>query len=301
MKGLYRFGILLLVMGLASCDRTHSAHTSLETFTVHGIILELTTDGHGVVVRHQAIPKYMAAMTMTFSIKDRRELSGLTPGDEIDFHLVVTDEDQWIEKLVRTGHRAVIPPEKPRHDSPTIELKDGALFPDESFLSESGTIHRFSEWRGRAVALTFIFTRCPMPTFCPLMSKNFGRARQALLSRHDGPTNWQFLSLSFDPTHDSPPVLAAYANNYREGNADRWLFGVLDQTTLSNLAPRLNLIVQNDGDSLMHNLRTVVIDLDGRIRRQFDGNEWTSAELVDAIVKAAQTSHFSPEVTPEPH
>lgn len=258
-----------------------------KVFTVRGWLQDLPTDGRSAVIRHEAIPGYMAAMTMTFTVKGPGELRTLTPGDEVEFRLIVTGDDEWIEHLHRTGHRALQQKSKAGPSVQRAELQNGDELPDQPFLNEQGRNSRFSDFRGRSVALTFIFTRCPMPTFCPLMSKNFSRARENLIGRVGSPTNWQFLSLSFDPERDTSAELARYAETYRRGNADRWMFGALSPEALAQLQPQLNLIINRDGGSISHNLRTVVLDTKGKIRRQFDGNEWTAEELADSLADAA--------------
>jgi protein SCO1 len=259
-------------------------------FTVRGSLRELPTDGEHAVIKHEAIPGFMPAMTMTFTVKRPAELRGLTPGDRVEFRLIATDDDHWIESLRRIGHDEPAADDTATVASTEAELRNGDLLPDVDILSETGATNRFSDFRGRAVALTFVFTRCPLPDFCPRLSKHFSQARKLLLARTGGPTNWQFLSLSFDPEHDTPAVLAAYARNYRTDNADRWLFGVLDTNTLAAVAPRLDLRLSRRGGSISHNLRTVVLDPRGRIHRQFDGNEWTPGELADALAEAARVS-----------
>lgn len=265
-------------------DPPPATDSPVKTFVVRGSLRELPTDGRSAVIRHQAIPGYMPAMTMTFPVKRPEELRGLTPGDEVEFRLFATADDDWIEALHRVGHA------EPGTNAPAdrrAELHNGDLLPDEPFLSETGATRRLSEFRGASVALTFIFTRCPLPTFCPLMSRNFSRARRALTDGGGAGANWQFLSLSFDPEHDTPAALTEYAGYYRGENADHWLFGVLGTNALADWAPRLDLIVKREGDGFSHNLRTVVLDPEGRIRRQFDNNEWTPEELADAMRKAA--------------
>lgn len=259
-------------------------------FTVRGSLRELPTDGRHAVIRHEAIPGYMPGMTMTFTVKRPEDLRGLTPGDRVEFRLIATDDDHWIESLRRIGHDEPAADDTATVASTEAELHNGDLLPDVNLLGETGATNRFTDFRGRAVALTFVFTRCPLPDFCPRLSKHFSQARKLLLARPGGPTNWQFLSLSFDPEHDTPLVLAAYARSYRGDNADRWLFGVLAPDTLAALAPRLGLQLLRVGGSISHNLRTVVLDPRGRIHRQFDGNEWTSEELADALAEAARVS-----------
>jgi protein SCO1/2 len=168
-----------------------------------------------------------------------------------------------------------------------MELQPGDVLPDGILRSESGTMVRFSDFRGQAVAFTFFFTRCPLPDYCLRMNRNFAAARAILLADAHAPTNWQFLSISFDPEFDQPEVLTSYAQLYRGQDVRHWLFATAYPETLRALAPRLDLMVMHQGGSISHNLRTVVIDPQGRITAQFDGNTWTPQQLADALRRAA--------------
>ena len=120
------------------------------------------------------------------------------------------------------------------------------------------------------------------------MSQDFAATRKVLLDTSGGPTNWQFLSISFDPEFDQPATLSSYANYFRDGNSDRWLFAVAATNTLASLAPKLDLMVRYEGDGISHNLRTVVLDPQGKIFRQFDGNQWLPQKLAEAMLAAAR-------------
>ena len=160
--------------------------------------------------------------------------------------------------------------------------------PDCALLAEDGRRIHFSDFRGKALALTFFLARCPLADFCLCMSRNFAQARELILATPNTPTNWQSLSISFDPEFDQPAVLASYANFYRAGNADRWLFAAAPTNVLVELAPRLDLMVRREADgSISHNLRTVVLDGQGHICRQFDGNQWTAEQLAREVVRAS--------------
>jgi len=176
------------------------------------------------------------------------------------------------------------------------ELKPGDLLPDCDLTDENGDRIRFSDFRGRALAFTFFFTRCPLPDYCPRMSKNFAETRQILLNTPGTPTNWQFLSISFDPGFDTPEMLASYAKYFRDNNPDRWRFAAASTNAIARLAPQLDLMVARDSTSISHNLRTVVLDPQGRITRQFDGNQWTPRMMADALLSAArgQTNPAAP-------
>jgi protein SCO1/2 len=259
-----------------------------KSYNTRGLVRSIADDRHTALIRHETIPGYMPAMTMELNIRDTNELTGIIAGDNITFRLTATDETHWVDQIQKVGST---PLTNAAVSAPKIdvvhELNPGDLMPDASFQDENGNAIRIADFRGRALAFTFFFTRCPLPDFCPLMNKHFERARSALSTDTNAPANWMLLSISFDSEFDKPAVLAGYANGYRGGDNNRWLFAAASQATLAELAPRLDLRVERDGSGFSHNLRTVVLDTQGRIHKQFDGNTWKANELVKAIRDAA--------------
>lgn len=275
----------------AAAPGTASA-AGVRSFDTRGVVREIAPDRGTAVIRHEEIPGYMPRMTMELNVRTPAELEGISAGDEITFRLHADEETHWIDTLRRVGTAAVatttdvplfIPEEAP-------EARPGDVLPDASFRSESGAPVRLSDFRGRAVAFTFFFTRCPLPDYCPRMNTAFRDARDLLLQRAGAPTNWQFLCVSFDAAYDQPQVLRTYANAFRGGRPDGWLFASAGPDVLARLAPRLDLMVTREVGGFSHNLRTVVLDPEGRIFRQFDGNDWTAAQLADALVEACRAS-----------
>ncbi len=232
----------------------------------------------------------MMEMTMAFPVPNTNELNGVAPGDQITFTLVVTEKNDRVENLHRVGHA----PETSTNAMPApllmnSELKPGDLLPDYELTAEDGKPIHFADFRGKALAFTFFYSRCPLPDYCPRMSNDFFKTRQLLLATPQAPTNWQFLSISFDPEFDTPEVLSNYGGVYRGDDADRWLFTSASTKTLARLAPDLDLMILRDGGNIMeHGLRTVVLDPQGRIFRQLDGNQWTPQQLADAMLAAAR-------------
>jgi protein SCO1/2 len=269
--------------------------STAKTYDARGIVREVAPDRREATIKHEAIPGFMGAMTMDFTVNNTNDLQNITPGDEITFKLRVTETNSWIESVHFVSH---VVEEVTNHvfvfHAPTAELKPGDLLPDFTLTAEDGRPVRFSDFRGRVLAFTFFFTRCPLPDFCPRMDLNFSDARNLLRATPEAPTNWQFLSISFDPENDLPDTLVNYAEYYRQKDADRWLFSVADTNTLAALAPLLDLKIAHEDNTISHNLRTVVLDPQGRITRQFDGNQWTPKELADAMFDAARPPTNSP-------
>jgi protein SCO1 len=254
-----------------------------------GVVEKIAPDLQSVTIDHEAIPGYMMAMTMDFPVQNTNELKGVSSGDQIRFTLFVNKNNDWVENIQRTGLTMPVMTNLMQSMSAVDpELKAGDLLPDGILTTEDGQPIHFSDFHGQALAFTFFFTRCPMPNYCPLMNRNFAAARAAILSTSSAPTNWEFLSISFDSENDTPETLKRYASYYRSENSNHWLFAATTTNTLAILAPALDLMVVHQGASISHNLRTVVLDPQGRIYRQFDGNQWTPQELAEAVLNAAR-------------
>ncbi len=281
---------LLLFIGCKpeSAPPANAAPTN-RTYTVRGVVQAIPEDRRHATIKHEKIPGYMSAMTMDFSVKDTNVLAGVVPGDAITFNLVITPDDDWIENIQRTGKGNISTASGPAgwHIAEP-ELEVGDLLPDAEFISDLGQTVRFSDFHGSAVAFTFFFTSCPLPEYCPRMNQYFAAARKLLVGDTSSPTNWEMLSISFDPDVDQPKVLASYAGVYRGLNPEHWLFTAASTNTLHLLAPKLDFHFWRSNGSLSHNLRTVVVDGNRRIYKQFDGNDWTPQQLADAIRAAAQ-------------
>jgi protein SCO1/2 len=291
MKHLNYF-IVVLLLAIVGCKPKPAApdagSAGIKFYYAHGVVRQIATDRHSATIQHNAIAGYMLAMTMEFPVKDTNELNGIAPSDEVTFKLAVGENEDWIEGIRFISHRIENVTNGVVMVHETVpELKTGDLLPDCELADENGGRIRFSDFRGRALAFTFFFTRCPLPDYCPRMSKKFSETRQLLLNTPDAPTNWQFLSISFDPDIDQPEMLASYAKFFRNNNPDRWRFAAASTNAIAQLAPQLDLMVVRDRTGISHNLRTVVLDPQGRIAHQFDGNEWTPQQLATALTEAA--------------
>jgi protein SCO1 len=285
---------LLLLLGLCCAPfcgyGKDAAAADTQTFAVKGVVKELQ-DGKTVVVSHEAIPNYMPAMTMPFEARDANELRGLKAGDSISFRLVVTPTHGWIEGITKLDVPTVktaSAPEKHLSFTPALApLDEGDPLPDYHFTNELGQAMRLSQFRGRVLAFTFFFTSCPFPDFCPRMTANFAQAAQKLSAMTNAPARWQLLSISFDPTNDTPQRLLTYAETAHY-DPSHWSFLTGKDGQISGLADQLGENFWREGTSIGHNLRTVVVSPKGRIQKIFAGNKWTVDELVDEMVKAAE-------------
>ena len=264
-----------------------SGDTNQQVFQVKGVVEEIKPDGKAAIIRHEEIPNYMAAMTMEFETKNTNELQGLKPGDAIAFRMIVTEDDGWIDQVKKLDTPPTEFPSRatfrPVRDVEPLEVGDPV--PDYQFTNELGQAVSLSDFKGNAVAITFIFTTCPFPTMCPLLSKNFAEAEKKLKEMPNAPTNWRLLTISFDPEKDTPDVLKKYAERYKyDPEHSSFLTG--DLIEITGIAEQFGQLFWREGGTISHNVRTVVIDPEGRVQTIIPENKWTSDELVREILKA---------------
>lgn len=224
----------------------------------------------------------MAAMTMEFEAKSANDLAGFKPGDVIAFRLSVTETHGWIDQVRKTGVAALEASPVPAAGADA--LPPGSPLPDCELVDQRGQPFRLSDFKGRALAFTFIFTRCPFPDFCPRMNNQLN-AVQRELGAASGATNWHLLSISLDPGYDTPERLAEYAPRYQP-DAARWTFATGKSEDILKLGLAVGLVVSREGGQINHNLRTVVVDAAGRVQKIFAGNEWSAAELTSELKRA---------------
>jgi protein SCO1/2 len=285
------------------CGKKEPA-SGTQTFVVKGVVKRIEPDKKTIVISHEAIPNYMPAMTMPFDVRDTNELRGLNPGDSITFHMVVTPEHGWVEDITKVGSaegqsRAAANGSAEASPNRTITnggismtralqpLDEGDMLPDYTFTNELGQAVRLSELKGQVVALTFFFTSCPFPDYCPRLTGNFEKAERKLTEMTNAPSNWHLLSISFDPATDTPAHLKSYANMVHY-DPSHWSFLTGEESQIGGLADQLGENYWREGTSIGHNMRTVVVDPKGRIRKIFPGNKWTVDELISEMESAAR-------------
>ena len=277
----------------AAAATASAAPTNSErrVFQVRGVVKEIK-DTNTVSIAHEEIPgsngePYMVAMTMDFDVKNTNDLTGLAPNDQVTFSMIVTEDDGWIEHVRKIGASA---PERPttRVVRDVEELNIGDKMPDYSFTNSLGKKISLSDFNGQAYAYTFIFTRCPFPTFCPRMNMNLAAAYKQLTETPNAPTNWHLISISFDPDFDTPERLAQYSSLMYKPDSTKWSWVTGAMIDIDAIAEQVGLVFSFEKGTFNHNLRTVVVDKNGIIRQNFRGNEWKPEELVKEIVAGAE-------------
>ncbi len=258
-------------------------------FQVKGVVISLKPRQKIIEIKHEAIPNYMLGMTMPFDVKDTNELAGLAPGDTVVFRLTVTATTGWVDQIHKliavTDPLPASPPVVVLRDVP--QLKVGDALPEYHFTNQFGQAFSTKQFRGQALAITFLFTRCPYPTFCPRMATNFAEVQQKLLTTPDAPTNWHLLTISFDPAFDTPDVLKAYAEAHN-CKPKHWTFATGALADITALGDEFGLAFWHDNGSISHNLRTILLDPSGRVRDVFQGNEWGSEDLAKEMEQVAR-------------
>ena len=282
--------VMLLLSYAAIAIAGEPAH---RTFNVQGVVRELQPANLTAVVAHEDIPNYMSAMTMPFKVRDAKELAGLQAGDRISFQLNVAESESWLDHIRKIGTvpRNVPKPHPPRSMAGRGTPPHHPLL-DYHFTNELGQAIRISDFHGQSLAITFFFTRCPIPEYCPRLSKNFQEASQKLHALADAPTNWHFLSVSFDPGLDTPSVLKTYGERYHY-DPSHWSFLTGPKDKISELTRLSGVEFEADGPLINHSFRTLIIDASGELQTSFP----VSGDLTDAIVseirKAADVPNAS--------
>jgi protein SCO1 len=271
-----------LLSSTASCGRGNE-------YELRGQVLAVDPDRQEVTIKHEDIRGFMPGMTMPFKVRSTALLSGRKPGELVRATLVVEESSAYLTAIESTGHAPLTDtaPLRPRIDI----LNPGDVVPDASFVDERGAPRTLAAWRGTAIALTFIYTRCPVPDFCPLMDRRFAELQRAVLEDVALRGRVHLVSVSFDPAFDTPAVLAAHAKKVG-ADGSVWSFLTGDRSEIDRFSSRLGVSIVQDRESapeIVHNLRTAVIDGDGRLVRIFTGNEWTVAELLPEMKTAVRS------------
>lgn len=255
-----------------------------KSYNGKGVVESVELGDKTVKIRHEAISGYMPAMVMDFPVDDTNLLRGLTRGEEIGFHLVVTATHGWIDGItnLHAPPAAPLPRETFEISHAVAPLDEGDRLPDYHFTNELGREIHLSDYKGRAVAITFFFTSCPFPDYCPRLTANFGTVEHTLDETHPR-AGWHLFSISFDPAEDTPARLRHYAEAAGYDPA-HWSFLTGDPKQINALADQVGEQFWREGASFGHNLRTIVVSPDGHIRRIIYGNKWTPAELCDLLL-----------------
>ncbi len=282
MNRIVHVALLLLCVAAAGC---RGGQKESRRFELSGKVVSVDRPNRQVTIAHREIPGYMAPMTMPFLVKDAWALSILAPGQTVAGTLVVDGEQSWLEQITVTEQSsgAAANGEAPGSKEP----EPGAEVPDLSFTDQDGRSIHIAQYRGRALLMTFIYTRCPLPDYCPRMSRNFSEIQTALVKAPRMREKVQLLSISFDPEFDTPQVLrqygAAYAGRASQDPFRYWTFASGSAEEIKKAALFFGLSYWRESGQIVHSLRTALVGADGKLVRLYRGNDWTPGEVISEL------------------
>lgn len=252
-------------------------------YTLQGQVLSVALERKEAIIRHEEIPGFMSAMTMPYSVLEAKEYENLKAGDLITATLIVEPTKAYLQQVKKVGEAplAVADGGAAPAASGFELIKTGAPVPDQTFVNQDGKSVTLSSLRGDAVIVTFIYTSCPMPNFCPLMDQQFAKM-QAKLKENNNLLRAHLLSVSFDPQIDTPPVLKAHADTLG-ADPRLWSFVTGDRDEIDKWASGFGVSISratNDPRDITHNLRTALLDRQGNLVQVYTGNEWTPEQVL---------------------
>jgi len=301
-----RFPLCLfaLLIAFTGCHRStpQAANASQGEHPHHlrGVVVSTDAARGSVTLDTDAIPGYMQAMIMPYTLRNPGIISELHPGDTITADLFTSDSESALDNIVIVGQA------KADYKPPVVykPLNPGDPVPDFRLLNQSGKIIHIAQFRGKVLLVTFIYTRCPLANYCPRMSRNFAQIDKALAADPALYAKTHLLSVSFDPTYDTPAVLRSYGGSYTgrytEEKFTHWDFAAPPEKELPTVLHFFLVGTTPQKDrTITHSLSTIVIDQRGRIYRWYPTNDWTPDQLLADVKQLLQPSHQpSPEGKP---
>jgi protein SCO1/2 len=275
--------VVLLLTLSAGCNRT-------KKYPLQGEVVAKNAATNEITVNHGDIPGFMPAMAMPYRVKDPAVVQELQPGDQIAAEVMFgkNPSDYWLEDVRITR-------QSPRPSTPAVVPKmvlPGERVPDAALINQDGREIHFSDFAGRALLVTFIYTRCPMPDFCPRLSSQFAQIHNELKKNPEDYAKTHLLTISFDPKYDTPLVLRKYGLAYLDGDASgfsHWDFATTNPKDLRRLAEAFGLRYEGENDQISHAMDIVLIAPNGTVAQYWSTN-WTWTELMASMQNAAHVT-----------
>ncbi len=291
------FASFLLAFVAVGCHSSSPSNQSqseatptYKVYHLRGKVIGTNAATGEVTLDHEAIPGFMEAMTMPYKLKDPSILSELHMGDVITADVLVS---QGADADVLLDHIVVVAQGKADYKPAVIYHvpAPGDAVPDFALRNEDGREIHLKQFQGKELLITFIYTRCPLPTFCPRVTRNFAAMEKALAADPELYAHTHLLSVSFDPEHDTPERLRAYGAQYIGGDAKgafaHWDFAVPTKPVLTEMARYFDVgITPGPDETITHTLSTTLIGRNGKVVQFYPGNDWTPEQVL-ADVKAA--------------
>jgi protein SCO1/2 len=283
-----------VLVALAGVLLMPACQSKPKRYNLRGRVMAKTPAASEIIVDHEEIPGFMAAMTMPYKVKDPAVVAEVEPGDVIAAEVVVTNNgnDYWLEdvRITDESGRKTAKPVVTSHMLPI-----GAPVPDLPLTNQDGKSFRLTDLKGKAVLLTFIYTRCPMPTFCPRLSGQFAKIHEDLAKTPDDYAKTHLVTISFDPKYDTAPVLRQYGLAYLDNNPagfSHWDFASTNPGDLRKIADAFGLAYFEEDNQISHTMVVALIAPDGTIAKYW-GTQWTADELEAALRGEAKKSSAS--------
>ncbi len=287
--------ICIFLVFISACQKPAppaAASAEAKRFPFKGKVISVNIAKNEAVIQHDEIPGYMDAMTMPFPIKDTWVMEELSPGSQVSAQLVVDKGNFYLEKV------AIVALPNPDQSplpvvNPAEKELEGKEVPDLKLTNQDGKRIGLKDFSGKALAVTFIYTRCPLPNYCPLMSIRFSEMAMNLQKSPELKDKVRLLSITFDPKNDTPQVLKNYGSGYYNKDTKPdftvWQLATGSEDDVKKVADFFGLTYQadpQDKTQINHSLRTIVIDPQGKVKKVFAGNDWTN----DQVMKELQNS-----------
>jgi protein SCO1 len=288
-------GALAAVSGCRTAPPTPAAQNQPKQYHVRGVVVSTDATKGELTLDTEAIPGFMDAMTMPYTLKNPGIISELHPGDTVTATLFASDTSDVLDQIVIVGQAKAdyVPPVQYK------PLTPGEAVPDFKFLNQSGKLIRLSQFRGKVLLVTFIYTRCPLATFCPRMSRNFAEIDKTLATDPALYQKTHLLSVSFDPDYDTPAVLrsygGAYTGNYTRETFAHWDFAAPPKKELPQVLQFFLVgVTPGENHTLTHSLSTIVLTPDGKIYKWYPTNDWAPGQLLADVKELIQQSDGNP-------
>ena len=259
-----------LLFSIAGCARH---------YTTTGLVLHIDRPGARVTISHDTFTGFMDAMAMPFDLKDAARDTPVTPGDRVRFRLSIKGSRSWVDRLeiISAARR-----DAGLQQTPAVAtlVPIGSAIPDFELVDQAGLPVTLSALKGQVVAVTFIYTRCPLPDYCPRMVENFRALRDRFADRIG--RDLVLLTISFDPRYDTPDVLRKYAAGSGTGGPG-WHFLTGDASRIARACAAFGIEYFADQGLITHSLETAIIDREGRLAATVEGKDFTPRQLGDLV------------------
>jgi len=252
-------------------------------YDLKGDVLDKNPATNEITVKHGDIPGFMPAMTMSYPVKDQSGFRQVEPGDDITADVVTANNGNqyWLENVRITdesGRKTIKP-------GTVHRLDIGDDVPDLALVNQDGKSFRLGDFKGKAVLITFVYTRCPVPTFCPRLSSQFAKIQDDLAKTPGDLAKTHLVTISFDPKYDTPPVLRKYGLAYLDNNPagfSHWDFASTNPGDLRKIADAFGLEYFEEDNQISHSMVIVLVSPEGTVAKYWS-TEWTTAELEAAL------------------